>query len=260
MVRLNRARQILLEGGVVFSSSVRLPAPGLCELLGFAGFDFVLLDCEHGAADAATIDTLVMGCHSGGTVPVVRVLKNDEPEAMMQVLDLGAQGVLIPHCRSADDARRLKQAVAYPPAGTRGFGPGRAAKWGLISTSDYLTAIDDTVLTIALVEDPEGIERATEIARVGLDVLWVGTSDLACALGVPGQPGHPRVMEAAGVVLRACQAAGIACGFPARDPAQAVWAKEVGYRAIGYGCAEQYVMQASRQFLQGVGRGEPSAR
>jgi len=260
MVRLNRARQILLEGGVVFSSSVRLPAPGLCELLGFAGFDFVLLDCEHGAADAATIDTLVMGCHSGGTVPVVRVLKNDEPEAMMQVLDLGAQGVLIPHCRSADDARRLKQAVAYPPAGTRGFGPGRAAKWGLISTSDYLTAIDDTVLTIALVEDPEGIERATEIARVGLDVLWVGTSDLACALGVPGQPGHPRVMEAAGVVLRACQAAGIACGFPARDPDQAVWAKEAGYRAIGYGCAEQYVMQASRQFLQGVGRGEPSAR
>lgn len=259
MVRPNRAREVLRNGGVIFSSSVRLPAPGLCELLGFAGFDFVLLDCEHGAADAATIDSLVMGCHSGGTVPVVRVLKNDDPEPMMQVLDLGAQGVLIPHCRTADDAFRLKQAVAYPPAGIRGFGPGRAAKWGMIPTPDYLASIDETVLTIALVEDPEGIERATEIARVGLDVLWVGTSDLACALGVPGQPGHPRVMEAAGVVLRACQAAGIACGFPARDAAQAVWAREAGYRAIGYGCAEQYVMQTSRQFLREVGQGERSA-
>ena len=249
MIRPNPAKQVLREGGVVYSSSVRLPAPGLCELLGFAGFDFVLLDCEHGAADAATIDLLVMGCHSGDTIPVVRVLRNDEPEPMMQVLDLGAQGVLIPHCRTADDARRLRQAVAYPPHGQRGFGPGRGSKWGLLSTAEYLAAIDDTILTLALVEDPEGIERIDEIAAVGLDVLWVGTSDLACALGVPGQPGHPRVLEAAATVLQACQRAGVACGFPARDVAQALWAREQGYRAIGYGCAEQYVMQMARQFL-----------
>ena len=254
MIRPNPAKQVLREGGVVYSSSVRLPAPGLCELLGFAGFDFVLLDCEHGAADAATIDLLVMGCHSGGTVPVVRVLRNDEPEALMQVLDLGAQGVLIPHCRTADDARRLQQSVAYPPRGQRGFGPGRGSKWGLVSTADYLAAIDATILTLALVEDPEGVERIDEIADVGLDVLWVGTSDLACALGVPGQPGHARVLEAAATILKACQRVGVACGFPARDPAHALWAREQGYRAIGYGCAEQYVMQTARQFLGEVHR------
>ena len=258
MIRPNPAKQVLREGGVVYSSSVRLPAPGLCELLGFAGFDFVLLDCEHGAADAATIDLLVMGCHSGATVPVVRVLRNDEPEPMMQVLDLGAQGVLIPHCRTADDAQRLRQAVAYPPRGQRGFGPGRGSKWGLMSTAEYLAAIDDTSLTLALVEDPEGVERIDEIAAVGLDVLWVGTSDLACALGFPGQPGHPRVLEAASTILQACQRAGVTCGFPARDAAQALWAREQGYRAIGYGCAEQYVMQMARHFL-GEMRSSPNS-
>ncbi|RPI76513.1 MAG: hypothetical protein EHM42_14710 [Planctomycetaceae bacterium] len=170
----------------------------------------------------------------------------------MKALDLGAQGALIPHCRTADDARRLQQSAWYPPRGVRGFGPGRGSKWGLVPTAEYFDTIDDSILLLALVEDPEGIDAIDEIAQVGLDVLWVGTSDLACALGVPGQPGHPRVMEAAARVLSACQKYNVACGFPARDIESAQWAREQGYRAIGYGCAEQYIMQTSRRFLEAV--------
>src|SRR6185436_16212728 len=114
-VRENKLKRKLQAGGTIYSSSVRLPEPGLCELLGYAGFDFVLIDGEHGATDAATIDRLVQGCFAGETVPVVRVLRNDEPEAIMKALDLGAQGVLIPHCRTAEDALRLKQSALYPP-------------------------------------------------------------------------------------------------------------------------------------------------
>lgn len=252
-IRLNPARQLLLAGGTIYSSSIRLPEPGLCELLGYAGFDFVLLDCEHGAADAASLDTLVQGCYAGNTVPVVRVLRNDEPEAMMRALDLGAQGVLIPHCRSAEDARRLWQATRYPPEGNRGYGPGRGCQWGRVPTAEYLQSAADQILTIALVEDPEGVDRIVEIARAGLDLLWVGTSDLACAFGLAGQPGHPRVIEAALHILRTCQQAGVACGFPARDADSAIWARDQGFRAIGYGCAEQYIMHASRQFLERLG-------
>ncbi|MCY2966897.1 MAG: aldolase/citrate lyase family protein [Planctomycetota bacterium] len=251
-IRENRAKQILRAGGTIYSSSVRLPESGLCELLGYAGFDFVLIDCEHGAADAATIDALVQGCFAGGTVPVVRVLRNDEPEAVMKALDLGAQGVLIPHCRTAADAVRLKQSACYPPNGIRGFGPGRGSKWGLVSSADYFANVDDSILTLALVEDPEGIENIDAIAQVGLDVLWVGTSDLACAYGVPGETSHPKVLAAASRVLEACLQHNIACGFPARDIESARWAKAQGYRAIGYGCAEQYVMQTSRRFLEGL--------
>lgn len=249
-VRENKVKQILRTGGTVFSSSVRLPEPGLCELLGYAGFDFVLIDGEHGATDAIAIDRLVQGCFAGGTVPVVRVLRNDEPEAVMKALDLGAQGVLIPHCRTAEDARRLQQAAFYPPRGRRGFGPGRGSKWGLVPTAEYFQTIDETVLLVALIEDVAGVENIEEIVQVGLDILWVGTGDLASDYGVPGQTDHPRVLEAATRILAACKKQNVACGFPARDLESAKRAQQQGYRAIGYGCAEQYVMQTARKFLE----------
>lgn len=249
-VRPNQAKQILKSGGTIFSSSVRLPEPGLCELLGYAGFDFVLIDGEHGATDAIAIDRLVQGCYAGDTVPVVRVLRNDEPEAVMKALDLGAQGVIIPHCRTRADALRLQEAAWYPPRGKRGYGPGRGAKWGLVPTAEYLQTIDDSILLLALIEDVEGVENIDEIVDTGLDVLWVGTSDLAFDLGFPGQTDHPQVLEAAARVLAACQRRGVACGFPARDLDSCRWAREQGYRAIGYGCAEQYVMQSARRFLE----------
>jgi 4-hydroxy-2-oxoheptanedioate aldolase len=249
-IRENKAKQILKSGGAIYSSSVRLPEPGMCELLGYAGFDFVLIDGEHGATDAVTIDRLVQGCFAGETVPVYRVLRNDEPESVMKALDLGVQGVLIPHCRTADDALRLQQAAFYPPRGKRGFGPGRSAKWGLVPSTEYLKTIDETILLLALIEEAEGVDNIEEIAAVGLDVLWVGTSDLAADLGVPGQTDHPKVMEAAARVLAACRRHNVACGFPARDMEASRWARDQGYRAIGYGCAEQYVMQTARKFLE----------
>jgi len=253
-VRENKARQILRSGGTIFTSSVRLPEPGLCELLGYAGFDFVLLDGEHGAADAATIDRLVQGCFAGGTAPMVRTLRAGDPEAVMHALDLGAQGIVMPHCRTADDARALRAAALYPPDGNRGFGPGRGTRWGRVSTREYFQTINETILLIALIEDPEGVENVDEIAGAGLDCLWVGTGDLAMAYGVPGERQHPRVMQAAERILHACRQRDVAAGFPVGDAEEARWASERGYRAIGFGGAESYVMQTARSFLQAVGR------
>lgn len=253
-VRANPVKQTLDAGGTVFSSSVRLPEQGLCELLGYAGFDFVLLDGEHGAMDAAAIDRLTQGCFAGGTVPIVRVLRNNDAEAVMHALDLGVQGVLIPHCRTVADARALQAAAWYPPQGQRGYGPGRGAMWGRVSTEDYFARINDSVVLLALIEDPEGVENVDAIAAAGLDVLWVGTGDLALAYGAPGNRDHPKVKDAARRVLDACLKHNIAAGYPARDAEDAAWAREQGYRAIGFGGAEQYIMQQSRQFLGALGR------
>ncbi len=253
-VRENRVKQRLRAGELIYSSSVRLPEPGLCEILGYAGFDFVLLDGEHGAVDAGVIDRLVQGCFAGGTVPVVRVLRNDDPEAIMHALDLGAQGVLIPHCRTADDARALQRAAYYTPRGQRGFGPGRGSLWGRVPIPEYFATIDDQVLLAALIEDVVAVENIEDIAAIGLDLLWVGTGDLASDYGVPGQTDHPLVLEAAARILAACQRHNVAAGFPARDVESARWAREQGYRAIGFGGAEQYVMQGARRFLESQGR------
>jgi 4-hydroxy-2-oxoheptanedioate aldolase len=248
-IRENRARQILQSGGIVYSSSVRLPEPGLCEILGYSGFDWVLIDGEHGGIGAAAIDRLVPACFAGGTVPVVRVLRNDDPEAVMHALDLGAQGILLPHCRTPDDARRLRDAALYPPAGKRGFGPGRGMLWGAVANDDYFRQVNETILLLALIEDPEAVENVEEIAAMGIDVLWVGTGDLALSYGVPGQRKHPRVLEAARRILNACQRHAVAAGFPVADAEEARWAADQGFRAIGFGGVEQYVMNAGQSFL-----------
>lgn len=254
-IRSNPVKETLAAGGTIYSSSVRLTDPGLCEILGYAGFDFVLLDGEHGAMDPSSIDRLVQGCFAGGTVPVVRVLKNNDAEAVMHALDLGVQGVLIPHCRTVADARALREAALYAPEGNRGFGPARGMKWGRVASEDYFRDTNGSVLLLALVEDPEGVENIEEIAASGLlDVLWVGTGDLAMAYGYPGDRDHPEVKAAAARILTACLEHNVAAGYPARSPDEAKWAAEQGYRAIGYAGAEAYVMRESRAFLTALGR------
>lgn len=251
-IRPNRVKQKLKAGETVWSSSLRLPEPGLCEVLGYAGWDFVLLDGEHGALDATTLDRLVQGCFAGGTTPIVRVLRPNDPEVVMHALDLGAQGILIPHCRTADDARRLVSAAMYPPRGNRGFGPGRSTLWGRISGSDYVKIANEEVLLLALIEDPIGVENVEAIAAEGLDGLWVGTGDLALGYGVGAERDHPLVMQAADRILAACQRHGIACGYPARSAEEGRRVAQQGYRLIGFGGAEQYVMSESRRFLTEV--------
>ena len=251
-IRLNHVKQKLKAGETVWSSSVRLPDPGLCELLGYAGWDFVLLDGEHGAVDASTLERLVIGCYAGNTTPIVRVLRPNDPEAVMHALDLGAQGVLMPHCRTVEDERRLVSAAMYPPRGTRGFGPGRGTLWGRIGGADYLQAANDEVLLLALIEDPEGVENVEAIAAGGLDGLWVGTGDLALGYGVGTDRDHPLVQQAAERILAACLKNNVACGYPARSVEEGRRAAAQGYRLIGFGGAEQYVMSESRRFLTEV--------
>mgnify|MGYP003322113330 FL=1 len=105
-VRPNRAKDIIRQGGCLVSTAVRLPEPSLVEILGYAGFDFVLIDGEHGSIGWSDMERMILAAHASDTVPVVRVLKN-EPEMIMRSLDLGAQGILIPHCCTAEDALSL---------------------------------------------------------------------------------------------------------------------------------------------------------
>ena len=247
-------QQKLRSGETVMSSSVRLADAGLCEILGRAGFDFVVLDGEHGVADGAALERLIVGCLAGNTAPIARVLRPDDPAAVMRALDLGAHGILLPHCRTADDARRLREAAHYPPAGARGFGPGRGADWGRMETREYLESANDSVVLIGIVEDPEGIEQIDAIAAAGLDCLWFGSGDLAMAYGLPGERKHPRVLEAAMTLRDACHRHGLVAGYPVGDADEARWAVAQGFRAIGYGGAEQYVMQTARAFLGPLGR------
>ena len=253
-IRKNQVKERWNNGEVVFSSSVRLPEPGLCEILGYAGFDFTVIDGEHGAVDWAVMDRMIQSCYASNIASVVRVLHNDDSEVVMRALDLGAQGILLPHCRTAEDARRLKSAATYPPDGKRGYGPGRSTYWGRVPTKEYLEQANDSLVLIGIIEDIEGVENIKEIASSGLDCLWVGTGDLAMDYGIPGEGKHEKIMNASQKILEACLENEIIAGFPVGNPEDAEWAIEKGFRAIGFGGAEEYVMSQSCQFLSRLGR------
>ena len=118
---------------------------------------------------------------------------------VMRALDIGAMGVLVPHCRNADEAQKLVNGALYPPQGKRGVGPSRGIKFGAVSATDYYANINNEVSVHAMIEDAEAVETIDEIVEIeGLDVLHVGTSDLAASLGVPGQPLHPKGCRSVG--------------------------------------------------------------
>lgn len=252
-IRQNKLKRLLREGKTIFGSSVRLPEPGLVEALGFAGFDYVLIDGEHGSMGWADTERMILAAHAADTTPIVRVLKN-EPELVMRALDIGAMGILVPHVCNEVDARRLKDGALYPPDGRRGVGVGRVGQWGAIPMDEYFRTINAEIVLLGLIEDAEAIENIDAIAAVGLDVLWLGTHDLAASYGLLGQVSHPRVLAAGDRVVAACKRTNVAVGFPARNPDDARDAIRRGYRAIGYGSAETYVVQHGQAFLDAARR------
>jgi 2-keto-3-deoxy-L-rhamnonate aldolase RhmA len=167
-------------------------------------------------------------------------------------LDIGAMGILVPHVCTEQDARRLADGAYYPPRGRRGVGVGRGGKWGAIPMDEYFRSANDEIVLMAMIEDVEAIENIEAIAAVKLDILFVGTHDLAASYGLLGQISHPRVLAAGDRVVAAARRWNVAVGFPARNAGDATSALQRGYRAIGYGSAENYVVQHGRQFLESV--------
>ncbi|GAA3356621.1 HpcH/HpaI aldolase family protein [Saccharopolyspora gregorii] len=192
-----------LRGGIL-----RLPAEMLVELSGVAELDYVLVDCEHGPDDLVALQQHLALAQAHGLPVLVRVGRAD-PNQVLRILDLGAEGIVVPHVESAREAEDVVRSAHYPPRGDRGFATySRAGRFGAVSAAEHLAAAQD-VLVIAMVETGPGVERAAEIAAVdGVDAVWVGPADLAVSLGVP--PGDAAVGRAKAEVHRQARAAGAA--------------------------------------------------
>jgi 4-hydroxy-2-oxoheptanedioate aldolase len=169
---------------------------------------------------------------------------------IMRALDVGAMGILVPHCRNAAEAQQIVNGALYPPQGKRGVGPSRGIKFGAVSASDYYAGINDEIVVCVMIEDAEAVDNIDEIVEIeGIDVLNVGTSDLAASLGVPGQPLHAKVAEASETVLAAATRKGIAVGYPTRSIDDGLQAIQRGFRVISCGNAAPLLLQAVQQYL-----------
>lgn len=196
-------------------------SPVAAEIVAGSGIDWVLIDQEHGPNDLGTTLTQLQVVAAYPVTPVVRVPSHD-PVTIKQVLDLGAQTLLVPMVSSADQARELVRAVHYPPRGIRGVGSAlaRSARWNRVD--GYLTDAAEHVSLFVQIETAEGVDAAAEIAAVdGVDGVFVGPSDLAASMGVIGQQTHPDVVANVHRTFEAVRAAGRPVGVNAFDPAMA---------------------------------------
>jgi 4-hydroxy-2-oxoheptanedioate aldolase len=198
------------------------------ELLGGAGFDWVLVDCEHAAIE--TIDVLPALQAIGQnpiTSAVVRPAANDAT-LFKRVLDMGAQTLLVPYVQTAQEAHAAVRAMRYGPDGIRGMaGMTRATRYGQVE--NYFTTASDALCLVVQVETEEGIANLDEIAAVdGVDAVFIGPADLSASMGLPGQMDHPDVIAVVEGAIKRLVALGVPAGVMALEPAMAERYRSVG--------------------------------
>jgi 2-keto-3-deoxy-L-rhamnonate aldolase RhmA len=234
-MRENRVKRILSEGGLAFGTHVGgIADPQIVEIIGLAGFDAAFIDMEHTSFDLRDIQLMVMAAERVGITPVVRTPGFD-PAFILRLLDMGVQGVQVPHVSSAETAREAVKAVRYPPQGERGMAAAsRAADYGKVRLLDHMAASNKEITLACMVEDMEAVEHIEEIAAVeGVDLLAVGPSDLSRSLGVSGQPDHPKLIDRVRMAVRNTNS-GVRLAIPlahAAFPRDAAQLRELG---VGY--------------------------
>lgn len=231
MVTLNGR---LSDEGPVYGVFAKTNDPFFIEVLGKAGFDFVILDCEHGPNSPRDIYPLVLASRANGLLPVVRVGALSETE-IARVLDLGVAGVQVPQISTAEQARSLAQWSRFAPRGTRGVCRFvRAADFSLRTRAEYFEDAND-ITVIGMVEGVAGIRNLDEILEVdGIDVLFIGPYDLSQALGLTGQVDHPLVMEQIEIVIAKCKARNRVVGTFVDNMATAKRYKDLGVKYLAY--------------------------
>lgn len=225
------------------------------EICAGSGLDWLLVDMEHSTNDLASTFTQLQAVAAYPITPLVRV-RAGETVTIKQVLDIGAQNLLVPMVSTADEAREVVAAMHYPPRGVRGVGSAlsRSARWNRVP--DYLGDGSEHVSLFVQIETATGVENAADIAAVdGVDGVFVGPSDLAASMGLLGRQSHPEVVAAVERTFAAVAAAGKPVGVNAFDPAVARSYLDRGARFILVGADVTILARGSEalaaQFLAG---------
>ena len=216
-MKKNRMKEKLRAGEPVYGVSVMIPSPQIVEMVGAAGFDWVLLDCEHGTLTLESVELMAMAAEACGITAIARPVTRS-PEHILQVLDRGVMGVQVPHVNTAEDARQVIAAVKYHPLGQRGLAAGtRAAVYDSHGTlADHVKAANEATLIAIQLEDEAAIRNIDELLKVDdIDVFFIGPSDLSQSMGHPGNPKAPAVAQAIEASFRKMVAAGRTPGTPA---------------------------------------------
>jgi len=261
-LRPNKVLAALERGDAALGMQMYTHDPDLVEIVGYAGFDYVMLDMEHNRTNPETMVHLIRAAEVAGLTPLVRVGALDRL-LIRSAVESGAQGIVVPHVKTAEEARAGMEASHYPPEGTCGICPAiRASGYSQANWEEYMAASNRQIMFIALLEDIEAIENAEEIISVlkpGRDAVGVGGADIANALlkepGEKVQWGHPYLKEAQQKVKAICQARGIAIqsmAFPTSDKAGVEAARANGSDIILFYPDSHIFFEACRKIIADV--------
>lgn len=235
-LRKSRIRERWRAGEPALGSLTLVPEPSLTELVGTAGFDFMVADTEHAAADGRTVENMIRAAHAVDMAGLVRV-RHIEEKTLLWVLDSGADGIMLPLVDSPQTARAAYRLTRYPPLGDRTLcSATRVAGRGAYRSdfAPFVEHVNSELVLIGLLETPEACDRAKEIAAEGIDVFCVGRADLSLKMGLTYAPRHPRVVDVTKRVLNDVMEAGKVAGVLAYDLDDARGWLDFGCRFVIY--------------------------
>ncbi|MCS7026540.1 MAG: aldolase/citrate lyase family protein [Bryobacteraceae bacterium] len=244
----NPVRVALQEGKPVVGITITTASVELAAQAAQLGFDFLWIEMEHSPITLESLRHMVLATRGLPAVPLARV-PVVETWTAKRVLDMGVLGVIFPFCSTPELALTAAQATKYPPQGKRGHGSGLASfRWA--AEEGYADFADRNVLTVAMIEEVRAIERIEEIAATpGLDVLFIGTSDLSFSMGFRGDQNHPRLQEACERVIAAARAHGKFVGRPCANSALIPQLLEQGFQFFQAPAEYRLLAEGAKAFL-----------
>jgi len=234
-----------------FGIFIELASPESVEMAGWAGWDYCVIDCEHAPIDNAGLPAMLRAAR----IPAYVRVPNSNPESIQGALDNGANGVIVPRLRSAEEARRVVEAARFFPQGKRGVNHMvRAAKYSLQPVAEYLAQAGTATRVIVQIETAEALAEVEKIAAVpGLDELFIGPYDLSQALEIPGQVMDPKLLESGKRILNAAHANGLSLSvFVNNDEAARAWLG-MGADSLHYSADTYLLAQVMRQTRERLG-------
>jgi 4-hydroxy-2-oxoheptanedioate aldolase len=251
MVKVNTAKQKMLQGKPAYGYAAGLGAPLAVEALAGCGIDWILIDNQHGSWGPDSTIAALMATAAGTATPIVRVARNDYT-MIGRLLDEGALGIVVPMVDTPELAKAAADACRFPPVGTRSMGWGRAGSYG----DDYFEWIDDQLFVAVQLESIRAIENAEAImATPGVDGCWAGPADLALSMGIDPRNAadderHARALER---VVEACRNTGTIPGLACASPEEARRRAEQGFQFLTAGGDGGFMLAGARAGIKTLG-------
>lgn len=251
-IEQNRALDKLRSGEFVLGLQLRSRSALIAELAGYLGFDYLYIETEHFACNDETVENLVRAAMLSGITPWIRITSTD-PEVIGHMLDIGVQGVIIPHLETAEDALSLVSAVKFPPLGRRGHSMvSRPACYGCINADDYIAAANRNCSAIGMIESVKGVESLGAILDSGIDMIRVGRGDLSLDMGLLGKQKDPRFVETLRYITDTAQKHGVPVGTSSTDIESSLYYKSLGFNFLTLASDLDYLKRTLPPLLHSV--------